>query len=79
MKTQQEQIYQLICQRPGSTATGLVKHLKTVPMSQGGPNRHYLAPTVLRSLHRLVAKKLLRRANEPGLRPTVKAWRFYPI
>jgi DNA-binding MarR family transcriptional regulator len=68
---QQLRIYHAILENPGLTASGCAQQI--------AHQSHYAAPTVLKELHRLCERGFLFKRQEPGMRPTVKAWRFYPI
>src|SRR5439155_821558 len=64
-------LHKLVVQHPGLTACGyttLMQH----------PS-HYGSTSVLRQLHREVDKGHFKRRKQSGQRPTVKAWRFYPV
>lgn len=68
---QQLRIYHAILENPGLTATGCAKEI--------AHRSHYASATVLRELHRLCERRFLFKRQQAGMRPTVKAWRFYPV
>jgi hypothetical protein len=67
-----DRLKRLVRKHPGLTAcayTRLMKH----------PRYRYATASVLKQLHREVARGKLVREKCPGMRGTVVAWRFFPV
>jgi hypothetical protein len=70
-----DRILREIRERPGQTACQVTARLFRLEVNR---YNRYKSASVLKALHRLAEKHYLKQRKQPGQRPSVKAWHFYP-